>query len=100
MGTEQIKDNTTGQNEEVSSSRTLTSIAALKALAMLSTSHLLKGDNQKSIALAHNPVFYAWTKYIDLQHYYIWNKVAERRIDFKYIPTSEMIADRLIKALI
>lgn len=41
----QIKDDATGQEKKVSSSRTLTSIAALKALANLSTSLLLKGDN-------------------------------------------------------
>lgn len=29
----------------------------------------MKGDNQGSIALAHNPVFHARTKHIDLQHY-------------------------------
>ena len=31
----------------------------------------LKGDNQESIALAHNPVFHTQTKHIDIQHHYI-----------------------------
>ncbi len=59
----------------------------------------LKGDNQGSIALAHNPVFHARTKHIDIQHHYIHDEVAPGRIDLQYMPTSEMIADGLTKAL-
>ena len=40
----------------------------------------LKSDNQGSIALAHNPVFYSRTKNINIQHNYIRNEVASRRI--------------------
>lgn len=42
---------------------------------------LLKDNNQESIALAHNPVYQAQTKHIDIQHYYICNKVATRQIN-------------------
>ena len=59
----------------------------------------LKGKNQGSIALAHNPVYHARTKHIDIQHYYICDEVAAGRIDLQYIPTSEMVADELTKAL-
>lgn len=59
----------------------------------------LKGDNQGSIALAHNPVFHARTKHVDIQHHYIRDEVAAGRIDLQYIPTSEMIADGMTKAL-
>ena len=31
----------------------------------------LKSNKQGFIALAHNPVMYARTKYIDIQYYYI-----------------------------
>lgn len=41
----------------------------------------LKGDNQESLALAHNPVFHARTKHIDIQHHYIRNEVAAKRIE-------------------
>lgn len=64
-GTEQIKDDIIGQEEEVPS-RTLISIATLTAPVNPSTSLSLKDDNQRSIILAHNPVFYAQTKYIDI----------------------------------
>ena len=59
----------------------------------------LKGDNQGSIALAHNPVFHSRTKHIDIQHHYIRDEVAAQRIQLSYIPTDEMIADGLTKAL-
>lgn len=32
---------------------------------------LLKNNNQKSIALSYNPIFYAKIKHIDIQYYYI-----------------------------
>lgn len=78
--TEQIKDNTLGQEEKVSS-RILTSIAILAAPANLSTSLSLKDDNQGSIALVHNLVFHAQTKHIDIQNHYICDKVTIRKID-------------------
>ena len=59
----------------------------------------LKGDNQGSIALAHNPVFHPRTKHIDIQHHYIRDEVASRRIELSYVPTDQMIADGLTKAL-
>lgn len=59
----------------------------------------LKGDNQGSIALAHNPVFHARTKHIDIQHHYICDEIAAQRIELSYVPTSEMIADGPTKAL-
>ena len=59
----------------------------------------LKGDNQGSLALAHNPVFHARTKHIDIQHHYIRDEVEAKRIELTYVPTGEMIADGLTKAL-
>ena len=59
----------------------------------------LKGDNQGSIALRYNPVFHARTKHIDIQHHYIRDEVAAKRIELSYVPTEEMIADGLTKPL-
>ncbi len=59
----------------------------------------LKGDNQGSIALAHNPVFHSRTKHINIQHHYIRDKVALKRIELSYVTTDQMIADGLTKAL-
>ena len=59
----------------------------------------LKGDNQSSISLVHNPVYHARTKHIDIQHHYIRDEVAAKRIELSYVPTAEMIADGLTKPL-
>ncbi len=59
----------------------------------------LKGDNQGSITLAHNPIFHSRTKHIDIQHHYIRDEVALKRIELSYVPTDQMIADGLTKAL-
>lgn len=72
---------------------------ALPSETNANTPLLLKGDNQGSIALAHNPVFYTQTKHIDIQHPYIQDKVTAERIDLQYIPMSDMVADRMTKAL-
>lgn len=60
---------------------------------------LLKCDNQGSIALANNPVFHSRTKHIDIQHHYIRDEVASKRIELSYVPTEDIIADGLTKAL-
>lgn len=60
---------------------------------------LLKSDNQGSLVLAHNPVFYAKTKHIDIQHHYICDKVAAKKIELTYVLTGKMIADGLTKLL-
>lgn len=69
---------------------TLTGNAAPAPLPSLtsnnsSASLSLKGDNQGSIAFAHNPVFHARTKPIEIQHHYIRDEVAAGRIDLQYI---------------
>lgn len=63
------------------------------------SSILLKGDNQGSISLVHNPVFHTRTKHIDIQHHYIQDEVAAKRIELVYVPTAEMIEDGLTKPL-
>ncbi len=59
----------------------------------------LRGDNQSSIALAHNPVLHSRTKHIDIQHHYIWDDISAGEIQLTYMPTAEMIADGLTKPL-
>lgn len=41
----------------------------------------LKGDNQGSIALTHNPVYHTRTKHFDIQYYYICDEVAIGQIN-------------------
>lgn len=60
----------------------------------------LKRNNQISIALIYNLVFYIYTKYFDIQHYYIKDKVANSRINLQYMSILEIIIEKMIKALI
>lgn len=59
----------------------------------------LKGDNQGSIAMAHNPVFHFRTKHTGIQHHYIQDEVATQRTQLPYILMDEMIADGRTKPL-
>ena len=65
----------------------------------VSGSMVIKVDNQGSIALAKNSVFHDRSKHIDIQHHYTRDLVRAGRIEIKYIPTKDMLADVLTKAL-
>ena len=56
-------------------------------------------DNQGAIALAKNPVSHAKSKHIDIRHHFIRDAVMDKIIWLQYIPTEEMTADSLTKAL-
>ena len=58
----------------------------------------IKGDIQRLITLAHNPIFHTLTN-IDIQHYFIRDEFAIKRIELGYIPIVEMIVDGQIKPL-
>jgi hypothetical protein len=57
------------------------------------------GDNQSSLSLTDNPVIHQRTKHVDVQHHYVRNQVALGKIEVWYVPTEEMTADGLTKAL-
>jgi hypothetical protein len=59
----------------------------------------IKADNQGAIALAENPVFHGKTKHIETQYHYVRERVAEGSIQIDYVPTDQMTADGLTKAL-
>lgn len=56
-------------------------------------------DNQSAIAVTKNPEHHGRMKHIDIQHHWIREKVRDRDIVVKYLPTEEMTADILTKAL-
>src|SRR5205814_4744190 len=59
----------------------------------------LYSDNQSAIALAKNPVSHARAKHIDIRHHFIREAIQDKIIWVQYIPTAEMTADSLTKAL-
>ena len=56
-------------------------------------------DNQGSMALAKNPEFHSRTKHIGIQHHFIREKVSTGEVTLEYLPTGDMLADQLTKAL-
>lgn len=56
-------------------------------------------DNKESIKLAENPVFHKRTKHIDIRHHFIRDALKNKLIDVNFVPTEDMGADILTKAL-
>jgi len=59
----------------------------------------LFSDNQSAIALTKNPVSHARAKHIDIRHHFVREAIQDKIIWVQYIPTTEMTADSLTKAL-
>ena len=60
---------------------------------------IIYGDNQGAIALAKNDQFHGRVKHIDIQHHFVREKLVEGRINLRYVPILEQVANELIKAL-
>jgi len=56
-------------------------------------------DNQSAIALAKNPVYHPRTKHVRIKYHFIRDKVESNEIRLEYVPTENMLADALTKAL-
>jgi hypothetical protein len=59
----------------------------------------LFSNNQGAITLAKNPVSHSRVKHIYLRHHFVREAIQDKIIWVQYIPTAEMTADSLIKAL-
>lgn len=57
------------------------------------------GDNQSANALAHNPEYHSRTKHIHGRQRFITEMVKQGVVKVSYIPTGDMVADMLTKAL-
>jgi len=60
---------------------------------------VLKCDNQSSIKLAHNPIYHARTKHIEIQHHFVREKIQSKEIDLIYCNTTDNVADIFTKPL-
>lgn len=59
----------------------------------------IQGDNMGAIALAKNPIDHKRTRHINVSYHFVRELIANGTLAFKYIPTNEMVADGLTKAL-
>ena len=56
-------------------------------------------DNQDAVNLTKNALTVSRTKHVDIAHHFVRNRVSRGELQFKYIHTSEQLADFLTKAL-
>ena len=56
-------------------------------------------DNLSTVQMAANPILHARTKHIELDLYFVRDKVVRRQIQVKHIPANEQVADVLTKAV-
>jgi transposase InsO family protein len=54
-------------------------------------------DNQSAVKLAHNPIYHARTKHIELQHHFVREKIESKEIALMYCNTSDNVADIFTK---
>ena len=54
-------------------------------------------DNQSAIKLAHNPIYHARTKHIELQHHFIRENIESKEIKLIYCNTSDTVANIFTK---
>jgi hypothetical protein len=83
-----------GAKEAISLQRLFADIQG-KAISAI-TIHV---DNQAAISHAKDPTDHARTKHIDIKHHFSREAFVKGMINIEYIPTEDMIADVLTKAL-
>ena len=60
---------------------------------------VIHGDNQGAILLAKNSIDHKRTRHINVSYYFVRELITNGTLIFSYIPTKDMVADGLIKAL-
>ena len=56
-------------------------------------------DNLNTVLLSANPILHARTKHIELDLYFVREKVLKKDMDIRHVPTNEQVADVLTKAI-
>jgi hypothetical protein len=65
----------------------------------MSSSTLINGDNQSTLAIANNPQYHKCTKHFDIKHHYIHKKIHNKTISVQYCHTEKMTVDIFTKLL-
>jgi hypothetical protein len=60
---------------------------------------VIYGDNQSAQELSKNGIKSERTKHIDIKYHFVTDEVVNNRVQLKWIPTTEQLADILTKAL-
>ena len=60
---------------------------------------IIKGDNDGSVVLTHNPQFHQRSKHITLHHHWVQDLVTDKILDIQNCCDLEQTADVLTKAL-
>jgi hypothetical protein len=56
-------------------------------------------DNLGATYLSANPVFHARTKHIEVDYYFVRERVAKKLLEIRFIPSNDQLADGFIKSL-
>ncbi|RVW72812.1 Retrovirus-related Pol polyprotein from transposon RE1 [Vitis vinifera] len=56
-------------------------------------------DNLNTVLLSTNPILHARTKHIELDIYFVREKVLKKDMDIRHVPVNEQVADVLTKAI-
>jgi hypothetical protein len=56
-------------------------------------------DNLGAVYLSANPVFHARTKHIEIYFHFVRERVADNRLDIKFVSSKDQVADGFTKAL-
>nr|KYP42776.1 Copia protein [Cajanus cajan] len=73
--------------------------ALLKELHVPFFSPTLFCDNKSAVAIAHNPVFHSHTKHMEIDVFFVREKVLAKQLQIQHIPTLDQWADILTKPL-
>jgi hypothetical protein len=60
---------------------------------------ILWSDNQAAIAISHSPEFHARTKHIDITLHFVRDYVEAGKLEIKYVPSRDNLADIFTKGL-